>query len=201
MAVGDQPRYNAECPSCGSLERHRLFFLGLQRLNLLSGSERVLHFAAEASLMKTLKKSSASYQTAELLPGHADLALNIEQINLPDKSMDVVIANHVLEHVNDKAALRELRRVLSDSGRLFITIPLIEGWAKTYEDPAITSEAERTKHFGQRDHVRYFGRDFRDRVLAAGFTMTEFGCDGADAVKYSLPRGETLFICTKTKSE
>jgi SAM-dependent methyltransferase len=200
MAAGDPPRYNAICPSCSSSERHRLFFLGLQRLSLLSGSERVLHFAPEAFLIKVLQKISGSYQTAELHPGRADLALNIEQINLPDKSVDVVIANHILEHVNDKAALRELHRILTDSGRLLIMIPLIEGWAESYEDPTITSESERALHFGQADHVRYFGRDFRDRALSAGFSLNEFSCDGAETVKYALTRGEHLFICTKRAS-
>jgi SAM-dependent methyltransferase len=197
MAAGDPPRYNAVCSSCCSSERHRLLFLGLQRLNLLSGSERVLHFAPEACLIKSLQKASGSYQTGELDPCRADLALNIEQIDLPDKSVDVVIANHILEHVNDKKALLELHRILTDSGRLLVMIPLIEGWAQSYEDPAITSESERTLHFGQCDHVRYFGRDFRDRVLSAGFSLDEFGCDGADTVKYGLTRGEHLFICTK----
>jgi SAM-dependent methyltransferase len=196
-AFGDPPRYNAACPGCGSLERHRLFCLGLQRLHLLSGSESVLHFAPEPCLSAMLTHASASYRTADSDPDRASIVLNIENIDLPDQSVDVVIANHVLEHVDDQAALRELRRILTDHGRLFVMVPIIEGWAKTYENPAITSGPERNIHFGQFDHVRYFGRDFRDRVLAAGFSLDEFICDGADSAKHSLTRGESLFICTK----
>ena len=76
-------------------------------------------------------------------------------------------------------------------------IPIIEGWTETYENPAIKSGRDREIHFGQNDHVRYYGRDFRDRVTAAGFSIQEFTADGADAVKYGLARGERLFVTTK----
>jgi SAM-dependent methyltransferase len=197
-AFGNPPRYNAQCPSCHSLERHRLFYLALQRLNLLSGSEYVLHFAPEACLGTTIQKASANYRSADYAPGCASMQLNIEEVDLPDKSVDVVIANHVLEHVDDRAALREIWRILADHGRLILMVPIIEGWKWTYEDPRITGKAERHRHFGQDDHVRYFGLDFRTRVLSEGFSLDEFVCDGADTVRYALTRGESVFICTKS---
>jgi SAM-dependent methyltransferase len=196
-AFGEPPRYGAQCTNCGSLERHRLFFLGITRLSLLSGVENILHFAPEPCLTGVLQHAGASYRTADLLPDRATLMLNIEKIDLPDKSVDFVIANHILEHVNDKEALLELRRILTDQGRLVVMIPIIEGWTETYENPAIKSGRDREIHFGQNDHVRYYGRDFRDRVTAAGFSIQEFTADGADAVKYGLARGERLFVTTK----
>jgi len=195
--VRPPPRYNAECPHCGSLERHRLLSHCLQRLRILSGSENVLHFAPEACLSPIIEKKSATYRTADLIPGRASTVLNIEHIDLPDKSIDVVIANHILEHVDDRAALREIRRILTDHGVFIVMIPIVEGWAKTYENPSIIGEAERDRHFGQSDHVRYFGRDFRNRVLSAGFSLEEFSCDGAETVRYSLTRGECVFIGRK----
>ena len=43
-------------------------------------------------------------------------------------------------------------------------VPIVEGWASTYENPSIVSEQERHIHFGQFDHVRYYGADIRDRA-------------------------------------
>jgi len=196
-AGGRIPRYNAACPRCGSLERHRLVYLALLRRDLLSGLGNVLHFAPEPFLIGMLRQGSVSYQSADFEPGLADIVLNIEKINLPDKSVDVVIANHVLEHVDDRAALRELQRILSVHGRLIVSVPLAGGCAKTYEDPGITSPVDRELHFGQADHLRFYGRDFSDRLLSAGFSVDEFTCDGPDTMKYALQRGDSVFICTK----
>jgi hypothetical protein len=75
--------------------------------------------------------------------------------------------------------------------------PVAEGWDTTYENAAVTDPRGRTVHFGQWDHVRYFGRDLRDRIRRAGFTLDEFVTDGADCVEFSLLRGERVFIATK----
>jgi SAM-dependent methyltransferase len=157
----------------------------------------VLHFAPEPCLRRIIQEASAYYRSADFAPAPDSLLLNIEKIDLPDHSVDVVIANHVLEHVDDLAALRELRRILSDRGRMIVSIPIIEGWATTYENPSIKSKVEREIHFGQADHLRFYGRDFRDRVLSAGFSLEEFVADGPDAARYALTRGDAIFICTK----
>jgi SAM-dependent methyltransferase len=196
-AYGRQPRYNAQCPRCESLERHRLLFLAFQQRGLLSGSERVLHFAPESCLEKFIRSSSASYRTADFEPGRAEIVLNIEKIDEPDKTVDLVIANHVLEHVDDRAAMREIHRILSDHGRMVISVPIIEAWAKSYDNPSITSLAERVLHFGQQDHLRFFGRDFRDRISDAGFSFEEFIASGQTCVDNGIQRGECIFICSK----
>jgi SAM-dependent methyltransferase len=200
-AFGHPPRYNAECPNCGSLERHRLLCLAFERLGLLSEGKdkKLLHFAPEAIVGKMVSKYGVVYLTADLRPGFATLTLNMEKIDLPDSSIDVVMANHVLEHVDDRAALAEIHRILTPGGRLIATVPLIEGWMHTYENPEITSDADRDVHFGQFDHVRYYGRDFRDRVLAAGFTLDEYVGSGLEVVEYGLLRGERVFIGTRSR--
>jgi len=55
----------------------------------------------------------------------------------------------------------------------------------------------RELHFGQSDHIRYYGRDFRDRFRDVGFTLREFVGTGEEAVTYSLLRGERVFIGEK----
>ncbi len=123
--------------------------------------------------------------------------LNLEAIEQSDATWDVVIANHVLEHVNDALALSEMHRILRPGGRLIATVPLVEGWDQTYEDPNVTSRVERQLHFGQEDHVRYYGRDFRERVRAAGFELTEFVATGAETARHGLVPGERVFIGRK----
>ena len=196
-AFGHPPRYDAECPNCTSLERHRLLYLALQRENILNSHAKVLHFAPELALRSKIAKQVGQYVTADLEPGYADLALNLENIDLPDSSFDVAIANHVLEHVDDRAALRELSRILRPGGTVVITVPLIEGWDHTYEDHFITAPQDRELHFGQWDHVRYYGRDFRDRLTAAGFLISEFTASGGDTARFGLLRGERVFFARK----
>jgi SAM-dependent methyltransferase len=196
-AFGHPPRYDAECPSCTSLERHRLLYLAMQKEAVVSSTAEVLHFAPEQALTRFVRPSVGKYVTADLEEGRCDLALNLEKIALPDQSFDAVIANHVLEHVNDRTALRELWRILRPRGVLVITVPLIEGWDHTYEDDRLTTPRERDLHFGQWDHVRYYGRDFRDRLKAAGFIVTEFTASGADTVRFGLLRGERAFFARK----
>lgn len=191
-AVGIPPRYDAQCPKCGSLERHRLIRLALNRHPVPATAE-VIHFAPEATVKAMLP--SEHYRSADLEPGRADLVLNIESIDLPSESVDLVVANHVLEHVgDDRRALAEIFRVLRRGGLLIATIPLTEGWDETYEDPAVIAPQDRELHFGQSNHVRYYGRDFRDRIKDAGFKLHEFVGSGADCVRYGLTRGERVFI-------
>ena len=194
---GRPPRIDARCPKCGSLERHRLFWLWFNgdRSKL---DEPILHFAPEPMLISKFLKLYLRYSTADLF-GEADLKLNIESIDLETGSMNTVICNHVLEHVSDKKALAEIYRVLSENGRLVCSVPIIEGWDKTYENDDVTNPGDREVHFGQSDHVRYYGRDFRDRLRAAGFAhIEEVTAEGKDVVDYGLMRGEKLFICGKT---
>lgn len=194
---GRPPRIDASCPSCGSRERHRLFWLWF-RGNASKLEEPLLHFAPEEILEQKFRKIYNKYLTADLFEEAADLKLNIEKIDLPTNSVNTVICNHVLEHVSDKLALAEIYRVLSEHGRLVVSVPIIEGWERTYENDSIRDPFLRELHFGQSDHVRYYGRDFRDRLIEAGFNnIEEVTAEGQDVLDYGLWRGEKFFICSK----
>jgi len=186
------------CPSCFSLQRHRLFKLALDDGFINLSGKLVLHFAPEDVLVKIIKSAGvSSYISADLEPGRASRILNIESIDMPSDSIDVIICFHVLEHVNDRAALAELYRILRPDGVLVAMVPLIEGWSTTYEDSDITTERDREMYFGQNDHVRMFGSDFRDRVRQAGFQIDEYTADGKRSVLHGLIRGEKVFRCSK----
>ena len=195
--AGKGTRHDAKCPRCKSAERYRLFKLWLdRRTDALQGKD-ILHFAPEKSMTALVKPLAGSYRTADITPGRADLVLNIEAIDLPAASLDAVICFHVLEHVDDAKALAEMFRILRPGGLAIIMVPIVEGWARSYENPAITAPGQRTLHFGQFDHVRYYGADLRERIRAVGFKLGEFTAEEPDVLRHGLIRGEKVFVAEK----
>ncbi len=193
---GSPPRPDGYCPSCGSRERHRLFWLWLSK-NENAFQEPILHFAPESVLESKFRKKNLNYRTADLF-NKADIKLNIEKIALDDCSVSTILCHQVLEHVDDMKAIPELYRVLMPGGRLITSVPIIDGWSKTYENPAINTPEMRELHYGQTDHLRYYGSDFSDRIKNFGFKEIEVvTAEGEDVVTFSLMRGEKIFICTK----
>jgi SAM-dependent methyltransferase len=190
-------RVDGRCPRCKSAERHRLFKLWLDRHPERMRGRDVLHFAPEKSMKAMVRSIAGTYRSADLTPGRADTVLNIEAIDLPDRSLDCVVCSHVLEHVDDIKALSEIHRVLKPGGMVAIMVPVIEGWSKTYEDPAHVSRADRALHYGQWDHLRMYGADVRDRIRAAGFKLEEFTAEGPDVARLGLMRGEKVFLATR----
>ncbi len=173
---------NRLCPYCLSLERHRLIWLYLkQRSNFFEAPLKVLHFAPEQPFLKRFKAlKNLDYTTADLDSPIADLHLDVTNIDLPDNQYDVVICNHVLEHVNDvNKAFSEIKRILKPGGWAILMVP-INPDVDTWEDPSITDPEERKRCFGQYDHVRQFGRDYAQVLEKAGFTVD------ADRIYYDL---------------
>lgn len=194
-AFGFPPRYDALCPACNSMERHRFLLLSIARRDL-DLKEPILHFAPEAIIERQWRKQFSDYKTADLT-FESDVRLNLEKIELPDNSQQTIVCSHVLEHVDDAKALPEMFRILKPGGQAILMVPVIEGWVDTYENPTVHTEEDRLLHFNQKDHVRYYGREFRDRVKSAGFELSELGTTPEDCRKYGLMRGEVIFIGTK----
>lgn len=171
--AGIQTRHDARCMFCGAVERHRLTWLFLKRKTDLFSDKRkhMLHVAPEPIFERQLReKLGDGYLTADLHNPRAMVKMDITDIQYPDESFDVIYCSHVLEHVpNDLQAMRELRRVLKKDGWAILLVPISAD--KTYEDPSITSPAERLVHFGQSDHVRKYGPDYLDRLAEAGFNV------------------------------
>lgn len=184
------------CPSCDSRPRHRLLKLWMDREMVLAAGARVLHFAAEPWVRAEMAARGAQYRTADL-NDQFDVQLDITAMDLADGAVDMLIANHVLEHVDDRAAFAEIHRVLAPGGQAVITVPLIEGFERTYEDPAHDTAEARRLHYGDPDHLRWYGRDFPERFAAAGFEVTAFAALEPDAARYALQRGEKVFIGRK----
>ncbi len=187
---------DARCPSCNSRPHHRLFVLWLEECTPIGPDDALLHFAPEWGLRPILQSLTQNYTSADI-GERGDLTLNIEAIDLPDHSFDTIICHQVIEHVDDAKALAELYRILKPGGLVLLTTPVIEGWEDTYENPEITTRKGRILHFGQGDHTRFYGRDFRHRITDAGFVLEEYTAMEPNVSDYALERGGKLFIARR----
>ena len=177
-------RKNIRCIKCRSLPRHRLLYLFLKySINIFTTDQklRLLHFAPELQFFQLLaNRDSIEYTSCDIAPQSHDFRdvagiqkADITRLPFADNSFDVILCNHVLEHVVDDAkAMSELYRVMAQGGWGIFQVPLIYKNEHTYEDFSIIKPSERKKAFGQFDHVRVYGRDYLDRLQAAGFEVT-----------------------------
>ena len=172
-----KPRPNALCPNCLALERHRLMWLYLkEKTPFFMQKLDVLHIAPEACFINRFEKVHGDrYITADIESPLAKVKMDIHEIPFPDNTFDVVLCNHVLEHVRDDiAAMREINRVLRPNGFAILQVPFFNPVGeKTFEDDSITDPRERERIFGQNDHVRKYGHDYPDRINASGLHAVE----------------------------
>ena len=197
-------RNNALSPSTLTLERHRLLWIYLKReTDFFTAPKKVLHFAPEQAFYKIFRnQKNLDYTTTDLLSPLADVKADICNLPFQDNTYDVILCNHVLEHIpDDKKAMRELYRVLKPGGMGIFQIPQDLNRASTFSDDSITNQKERARIFGQYDHVRIYGRDYFDTLRAIGFTVVEEDYTtkiGQGLVeKFCLANGEILPICYK----
>lgn len=198
-------RENALCPSCLSLERHRLMALYMKRkTNFYTAKLKVLHVAPEYCFIDRFEQmKNLDYITADIESPLAKVKMDIHQIPFPENTFDVAICNHVMEHVDDYIlAMSELHRVLKPGGWALIQSPQDMKYEVTYEDPTITDPKEREIHFLQNDHLRLFARNYGRELEKGGFKVTEdrFVMDElskAEVQRYSLPGEEIVYFCQK----
>jgi SAM-dependent methyltransferase len=204
FGIGSKLRTGALCPGCLSLERDRAAWLLLTSApHWLRKPMRMLHIAPERCLESRLREPLGSaYVTGDLMRPDVDRRFSVEALPFEDQSFDAIICNHVLEHVeDDRRALAELHRVLTPRGWAMLQVPIHLGRAVTIEDPSVTSPRERHRLFGQSDHVRWYGRDYGDRLRRAGFELelieVRARYDAQEIKRYGLDPAEVLHICRK----
>ncbi|MDR2065348.1 MAG: methyltransferase domain-containing protein [Prevotellaceae bacterium] len=204
LPYGNRGCSNRLCPGCLSLERHRLIWLYLKNFTgFFNYSMKVLHIAPEQPFIIRFRKcKNLNYQTADLLSPIADMHFDIMKIPLDDNVYDVILCNHVLEHVEDDiTAMKELYRVMKPGGWAILQVPLNTQQKFTYEDKNITNPKEREKAFGQYDHVRLYGLDYFQRLKSAGFEVEIFDIckhlNSEQIARYRLNTSEQLYIARK----
>lgn len=197
-------RNNVLSPSTLSLERHRLLWLYLQNeTDFFTAPKKVLHFAPEQAFYKLFRnQKNLDYTTTDLLSPLADVKADICNLPFADNTYDVILCNHVLEHIpDDSQAMRELYRVLKPGGMGIFQIPQDLNRAVTFADDSITDPKQRAAIFGQYDHVRVYGRDYFDKLRSIGFEVAEVDYTqklSADLVeRYCLAPGEIIPVCYK----
>jgi SAM-dependent methyltransferase len=204
LPFGGSGRADAYCPVCESLERHRLHWIYLrERSDLFDGQpRRLLHVAPEAVLTERLRAlPGARYVSADLADPSAMLRLDLMRLPFEDDAFDAIFCSHVLEHVpDDRAAMRELRRVLRPGGIALLPVPPIRA-EHTSEDPTESDPGERRRRFGHPDHLRRYGRDYPERLREVGFQVEALRAaelvGEAGSRRLGLCNGDEIFRCGK----
>jgi predicted SAM-dependent methyltransferase len=197
-------RENVLSPSTLSLERHRLLWLYIKNeTDLFTNQYKLLHFAPEQAFYKRFKKmKNLDYVTTDLDSPLAIIKADICKLPFKDNEFDVILCNHVLEHIpDDTKAMNELYRVLKPGGWGIFQIPQDLSREITFEDNSITDKKERAKIFGQYDHVRIYGRDYFDKLRTIGFQVQEVEyattLSEEEITRYCLAKGEIIPVISK----
>lgn len=171
-AVGSNlERYG--CPACACNDRDRHLWLYMQASGITAGirGSRILHIAPEEQIERRISAlAPREYVRGDLAPRRPEHArINVEQLPFAAGAFDLVLCNHVLEHVADPdLALKELARCLAPGGRLIAQTPYSPRLKWTFEMFGNVSPHFARLFYGQDDHVRLFGADLLARFHAAG---------------------------------
>jgi SAM-dependent methyltransferase len=196
---------NVYCPACLSKNRERLLKAVIENRLQQKPTGRILHFSPEKNLYRWLSRT-AIVTTADTAPGfytpvdpriqYADAT----QLAFNDNSFDLLLANHILEHIpEDRKAMRELHRVLTQNGVAILQVPYSATLQTTFEDPTINDPKRQAALFGQQDHVRIYALDdYLHRLKTAGFTVHVLTPeDLAEFRIYATQPTESVFLCYK----
>lgn len=205
QVIGGHWHRDNVCPRCMSNARERLAYLYLQeRTSVFQQPSLLLHVAPEPQLAAVLKRApNIRYVSADLFEAGVMSRFDVQQMPFRDETFDVVVCNHVMEHVGDDAvAMREVRRILKPGGWAMLQVPIALALDRTIEDPEARTDQERIDKFGQEDHVRLYSRpDYIGRLRAAGFAVTadDYAQSlGSEKVaRFGLVQEEEVFICHK----
>lgn len=200
-------RQNVLAPGTLSLERHRLLWLYLQNeTDFFEKPRKVLHVAPEQAFLKRFRAlKNLDYTTTDLESPLADIKADLTNLPFAENIYDMVICNHVLEHIpEDKLAMSEIFRVLKPGGIAILQVPYDAKREKTFSDDSITDRNERARIFGQYDHVRIYGMDYFDTLASIGFQVKKEDYTSKlskeEIEKYRLPAGELLPIAIKPEA-
>jgi SAM-dependent methyltransferase len=172
-----------------------------ERTNLFEAPvKRMLHVAPEPELSRRFRESPfVDYLSIDIDMPAAMMHMDVTDLSLDDESFDVVYCSHVLEHIpDDRKAIAELFRVLKPGGWAILQVPVLR--EATEEDPTAVTPEERLRRFGQADHVRAYGPDYRDRLAQGGFDVTVDDFAQQLDSRYAVDRTEQVYYCTKPGS-
>ncbi len=162
FVAGATLRRGAVCPRCLSLERHRDFLRLFRDLRaLLPPRIDLLDIAPTRAFSNYCKRApDIAYLSIDEVSPLAMRHMDVQALEIPSDSFDVVVCYHVLDYVpDDVRALREIGRVLRASG-----VAILQ---EVMSDADATVEWHRPMpvHLYR---IRRYGRDFFQRLERAG---------------------------------
>jgi SAM-dependent methyltransferase len=209
LPAGIVKRANAACPGCSALERHRIIWLYLKNeTNIFSAKLKMMHVAPEKLFYNKFHElGNIDYTSIDLYPdkydyGSKTIQMDLTDLKFADNTFDVVICNHVLEHVpNDAKAMSEMFRVLKPGGWAVLNVPVDNKRETTFEDVNINDPEKQLELFGQPDHVRIYGKDYVDRLKKAGFSVQVFDYTEKfshnEMFRHGIIKDREVYLCTK----
>lgn len=172
VVIGAGYREHVVCPVCGSTDRNRFVDFCIRKYTSIYNDRcYVLHFAPEYELSKKIRRNTkCSYISGDILKGRADRIVDIENIYFEDNSFDYVICNYVLQYVDDKKAIEEMKRVLKPNGMIIVSMPIGRNLDKTVE---FVPE----KRIGKSAYKRFYGMDTKCRLeKLSGLHVNKIEC-------------------------
>jgi SAM-dependent methyltransferase len=201
-------RRKKECPICQAAERDRLVYLYVKDyLHLFNNQEKIniLHIAPEDCLYPVFQKKikhqnyicGDKFEEGYSYPKHVKY-MDITAIDHENNFFDLIICNHVLEHIpDDRKAMKELFRILKPGGKAILQVPLSNTLTATLEDFSIIAPDERERIFGQKNHCRIYGQDYGKRLEEVGFRFCPVQISLAEYNKYGLDEREKILLAMK----
>ncbi len=207
--AGGGYKLNVFCTNCGSVDRSRLLYLFFKlRTRVFKQKTHILHVSPNKEIANGLITDTITQTVGTIEPEmyreYNPVYMDIQHINYPDNTFDVVICCHVIEHVDDdEKAMRELYRVLRKGGFAVLQVPLALNLEKTIEDRTLKTDKERKLMFGQVDHVRLYGLDYFEKLSKAGFRVvrdnpfTNKWLSEKELNRHALDPLEDVIVCYK----
>ena len=195
---------NILCPNCLSTARERLVLAFLQS-DMDVAQKKILHLSPEKHLYDFLR-TKATVITADIHPGlykSTDKKVQYQDATCFDfsgNSFDLVIGNHILEHIPDDCkAMAEINRVLKPGGKAILQVPFSLTNQSTIETPHINDPVLQSKLYGQKDHVRIYAlSDYAGRLRDAGFTVAVIEYkDLGKFYQYAIQENESFLVIGK----
>ena len=215
---GKNHRVNALCTSCGSLERHRAIHSVLHSNKILKSLEtnkekRCLHLAPEYSTFSYLKPFfNSGYISSDIQPSlypHTN-ALSLQLPShfkiFPDNYFDLIIHNHVLEHIPGDYVnhLYQFSRILKTGCSMVFTVPderiLNQQPSTLQHGEYLPHERLRKMFFGQGDHYKWFGTDIihiLDKYFSSVSLLLDPQDDSTAKLKSTNNAFGLVFVCVK----
>ena len=205
---------NFYCPKCHCSDRERHIWLFIKEIGLYDAinNDKILYFAPEKRLSEKFLAKTKNIIGGDINPeNYRDHTLTVQSINIEnipfeDETFDLVIANHVLEHVGDYIkALHEIKRVLQFGGNAILQTPFSSIMYNNFEDPLLNTDELRLKYYGQEDHLRVFGLRIFDDLISTGLKVYKLSHDqilkSYDYKRYGVNQLEDLIFVSKSLLE